>query len=102
MSMKTIDRAPSANSMNRNISSSPYNKLNTMDIIGAQASTTRERRERKLNTENRKHHQTHDIYGAQPQVLIPKETNKPNDRHLRNDDIEWSKPLCRQMRTNRV
>jgi hypothetical protein len=73
-----------------------------MDIIGAQASTTRERRERKLNTENRNHHQTHDIYGAQPQVLIPKETNKPNDRHLRNDDIEWSKPLCRQMRTNRV
>jgi hypothetical protein len=102
MSMKTIDRAPSGSGVrNAQGANYPVNKLNTMDIIGAQASTTRERRERKLNSAHRNLHDTRDIDGAHPQVLIPKETNKPNDRHLRNDDIEWSKPICRQMRTNR-
>lgn len=103
MSMRTVESAPSKSRI-RSAVEKPCvtNKLNTSDIVGAQASTIRERKERMLNSAHRNLHEPSDILGAQPQKLIPGVVCRPNDRILKNDDIEWSKPSCSQMRTKRI
>ena len=77
------------------------NSLDTSIIPGAQASSNRQAKINSLT--NRSHFFTNaDIKGSQPTVLIPKQVNKQNDRHLNNRDIAYSFPQKNLFETNRV
>lgn len=67
--------------------------LKTEDIDGAQASTTFESKLQKRQHQNRPtFHDTRDIHGTQPDVLIPWHVNRIN-HNLKIDDIDGASPL---------
>ncbi len=97
--LKPVERSPGTRSLDRR---TPLflqrSQLHTIDIHGAQPhsfSKDTERCKPNFITSNL------DIEGSQPRRLIPTFVNKPNDRHLRNDDIEDSKPYQNRMKTSR-
>jgi hypothetical protein len=61
------------------------NILDTTDIEGTKSRT-------RYPPVNKATEHTH-IDGTKPLKLIPTAVNKPNDRHLRNDDIDYSQPF---------
>jgi len=92
--LRAVESAPSSRQSNI----SKRSQLNTIDIDGAQPRPFSKATELCLPN----FHSTLDIEGGQPRKLIPTVVNKPNDRNLRNDDIEHSRPYVNRMITNRV
>jgi hypothetical protein len=93
--LKPLESAPKHNP---HLKSKQFSQLNLSDIDGAQA---KPRHPIEVSRDNYTL-STSDIDGGVPQRLIPNQVNKPNDRHLKNDDIKDSQPYRNRMVTNRV
>eukprot|EP00761_Pharyngomonas_kirbyi_P007084 gb/GECH01007093.1/.p1 GENE.gb/GECH01007093.1/~~gb/GECH01007093.1/.p1 ORF type:complete len:430 (+),score=113.73 gb/GECH01007093.1/:1-1290(+) len=82
--------------------SSVWNPLDTSDIPGAQPNTTRRSWLTTLAQVPDHRYDTRELEGGYPKTLIPQDVKKPNNRIVRNDDIELSYPKNKGFKTNRV
>lgn len=100
MSLSTIDRAPQKKSeVLQRFNTRETNRIS--DISGAAPLTTPETRFLKISNRSDFMTSVKDIEGTTPKPYISKKPKEVLDYHLRNDDIEGSRPMMNKIRISR-